>query len=50
MEGAKAHRRIVVFEIVFIGVVVGALALGLVTRAALREAGLPDLHQPGLDG
>ena len=38
------------FEVVFMGVIVGTLAVGLVTRAALREAGLPDLHHPGLDG
>jgi hypothetical protein len=36
------------FELVFMGAVVGALAVGLVTRVALRQADLPDPHQPGL--
>lgn len=38
------------FEVVFVGMVVGSLALGLVTRIFLREARLPNPHQPGLDG
>jgi hypothetical protein len=36
------------FELVFMGAVVGALAVGLVTRVALKQADLPDPHQPGL--
>ena len=38
------------FEVVFLGVVMGTLALGLVTRTALRTAHLPDPRQGGLDG
>jgi hypothetical protein len=50
MGGAEAHWRSVMFEFIFMGVVVGALAVGLVTRVALRQADLPDPHQLGLGG
>jgi hypothetical protein len=48
MGGADAHWRSVMFEFVFMGIVVGALAVGLVTRVALRQSYLPDPHQLGL--
>ncbi len=38
------------FEVVLVGVVMGTLAYGFMTRVALREARLPDPRQPGLDG